>query len=64
MIRYARGRLVRRVSRSIPWVGAVIAIGAIATAIRRKGIFGGTLHTALDATPVVGAVKNAIEAIR
>ena len=61
---YARGRLVRRLSRSVPWIGAVIAIAAMGTAIRRKGFFGGVLHSALDATPGVGAVKNLFEAIR
>jgi hypothetical protein len=61
---YARGRLVRRLSRSIPWIGAVVAIAAIGAAIRRKGLFGGTLDTALDAVPGVGLVKNAVEAIR
>ena len=61
---YARGRLVRRLSRSMPWIGAVVAIVAIGTAMRRKGLFGGALDTALDVTPGVGAVKNAIEAIR
>jgi len=61
---YARGRLTRRLSRSIPWIGAVVAIAAVGTAIRRKGVFGGALDTALDATPVIGAVKNVFEAIR
>jgi len=61
---YARGRLVRRLSRSMPWIGAAVAIAAVGTAIRRKGLFGGALDTALDATPVIGAVKNALEAIR
>ena len=44
---YARGRLVRRLSRSVPWIGAVVAIAAIGTAIRRKGVFGGALDTHL-----------------
>jgi Pre-toxin TG len=61
---YARGRMVRRLSRSMPWIGAVVAIAAIGTAIRRKGLFGGALDTALDVMPGVGAVKNAFEAIR
>jgi hypothetical protein len=61
---YARGRIVRRLVRSVPWVGAVVAIAAIGTAIQRKGLFGGALDTALDATPGVGFVKNAFEAIR
>jgi hypothetical protein len=61
---YARGRIVRRLVRSVPWVGAVVAVAAIGTAIQRKGLFGGALDTALDATPGVGFVKNAFEAIR
>lgn len=61
---YARGRVVRRLVRSVPWVGVVVAIAAIGTAIQRKGLFGGALDTALDATPGVGFVKNAVEAIR
>jgi hypothetical protein len=61
---YARGRLVRRFSRSLPWIGAVVAIAAAGTAIRRKGLVGGSFDTALNATPWLGAVKNAVEAIR
>ena len=61
---YARGRIVRRLTRSIPWIGAAVAVLTVGAAIRRKGLFGGTLDTALDATPWLGAVKNAAEAIR
>jgi hypothetical protein len=61
---YARGRVIRRLSRSMPWIGGVVAIAAIGAAVRRKGLFGGALDTALDATPGVGAVKNVFEAIR
>ena len=61
---YARGRVVRRLSRSLPWVGAIVALAAAGTAIRRKGLFGGAVDSALDATPFVGALKNAVEAVR
>ena len=61
---YARGRLIRRLSRSMPWIGAAVAIAAVGAAVRRKGIVAGALDTALDATPGVGAVKNVIETIR
>jgi len=56
---YARARLVRRLSRSMPWIGGLVAIAAIGTAIRRKGLIGGAVDTALDVIPGVGAVKNA-----
>ena len=61
---YARGRLTRRLSRSMPWIGAVVALAAIGAAIRRKGLVGGAIDTALDATPGIGAVKNVFEAMR
>jgi len=61
---YARGRVIRRLSRSMPWIGGLVAIAAVGAAVRRKGLFRGTLDTALDAIPGIGAVKNAAEAIR
>jgi hypothetical protein len=63
-VRYGQLRLGRRLSRSLPWVGAAIALMAVGTAIRRKGIVGGTVDTALNALPVVGAAKNVAEAFR
>jgi len=48
----------------MPWIGAVVALAAMGTAIRRKGLIGGAVDTALDAMPGIGAVKNAFEAIR
>jgi hypothetical protein len=50
--------------RSMPWIGGAIALVTLGSAIRRKGMFGGTLDTALDCIPFVGAVKNLAEAGR
>lgn len=61
---YVRGRLIRRLTRSVPWIGAAVAVLTVGAAIRRKGAFGGVVDTALDAMPGVSAVKNAIEAVR
>ncbi len=47
--------------RTIPWLGAVVALMTLGSAIRRKGLFGGALDTALDFTPVVGTMKNMAE---
>ena len=48
---YGRLRLTRRLSgrlsRSLPWVGALLAVVAVAGAIRRKGLLGGTLREEL-----------------
>ena len=61
---YGSARLARRFSRSIPLLGAAIALFAIRRAVRRKGFVGGVTDSALDATPFVGAAKNVYEAIR
>ena len=57
-------RLSRRLSRSLPWVGAVIAVATVASTIRRKGVISGTIDTGLNAIPFVGATKNVIELAR
>ena len=45
----------------MPIVGTAVAVAYLAHSVRRKGLFGGLAHTALDALPVVGTVKNGIE---
>lgn len=62
--RYATRRISRRLMRSMPWIGGLIALAAVGSSIRRKGMLRGTVDTALDFTPVVGTVKNVAEAIR
>jgi hypothetical protein len=59
--RYAGRKLTRRLTRSVPWIGAVIALATLGSAMRRKGVFGGAVDTALDMIPFVGGVKNLAE---
>lgn len=61
---YAGRKLGRRLSRSIPWIGAFIALATIGGAIRRKGIVRGAIHSGLDAIPFVGGAKNLAEVVR
>jgi hypothetical protein len=61
---FATRRLARRLSRSVPFVGSLIAAFTLAGAIRRKGVLGGAVDTLLDFTPFVGAVKNVMEVRR
>lgn len=58
---YATRRATRKLVRAVPWLGAVIALATLGSAIKRKGWFGGALDTALDFTPVVGTIKNMAE---
>ena len=57
-------RLSRRVSRSLPFIGAAIAVATVVATMRRKGVISGAIDTALNAVPFVGAGKNAIEVVR
>jgi hypothetical protein len=61
---YAGRKLARRLTRSIPWIGAAIALATLGSAIRRKGWVRGALHSGLDAIPFVGGAKNLAEAAR
>jgi hypothetical protein len=61
---YATRTLTRRLTRSIPYIGAVVAIATLGSAIRRKGWVRGAIHSGLDAIPFVGAAKNLAEVAR
>ena len=61
---YAERRLTRKLYRSVPWIGGVLALLTVGRAIRRKGFLGGTVDTALDFIPFVGGAKNLAEAGR
>ncbi len=61
---YGRARLAKRLGRSVPLLGAVLAFFAVRQAIRRKGFVRGVADTALDATPGVGTAKNLYEIAR
>lgn len=63
-LRYGERRLKRRIARSLPWIGTIVAIATLGSAIRRKGLFRGSLNSALDAIPFVGGAKNIAEVYR
>jgi hypothetical protein len=62
--RWAGARFSRRLARSIPYVGAVVAIATLGATMRRKGMVGGLADTAINSIPFVGAAKNVIEVAR
>ncbi len=53
--------IAKRVAKSIPYVGTVMAIGLVGYDIKKKGVVKGVLNSGLDAIPFVGLGKNAIE---
>ena len=62
-VRYGKKRLVRKMMRAVPYLGGVVAIVTLGSAVRRKGVMRGSLHSALDAIPYVGGMKNVVEAL-
>ena len=63
-VQYGQRKLARRLGRSLPWLGAALALVTIGSAIRRKGLLGGTLDAALNSIPFVGGLKNVAEVVR
>jgi putative toxin of predicted polymorphic toxin system len=61
---YASRRIARRLYRSMPWIGSLVAIATIGSVLRRKGVVRGTMDTALNFIPFVGGAKNVAEAMR
>jgi hypothetical protein len=64
LVRWGGARLSRRLTREVPFIGALVALATIGATVRRKGFFGGLIDTGLNATPFVGAAKNAAEIVR
>lgn len=64
VMRWGGMRVARRLSKSVPYVGAVIAVATIGATMRRKGLIRGALDAGLNATPFVGAAKLALESAR
>ena len=61
LVRYGGARLSRKMRRSVPILGTLIAVATVGATIRRKGVISGTLDTGLNAVPLVGTLKNAVE---
>jgi len=54
-------QIVKRGAKMLPFGGTVIAIGLVGHDIRRKGVVKGVVNSGIDAIPVVGLAKNAVE---
>jgi hypothetical protein len=64
IVRYGQRRLVRKMIRAVPYLGGLVAIATIGSAMRRKGAVRGVVHTAFDMIPWIGGAKNAAELVR
>ena len=51
----------KRLAKMVPFGGTVVAVVLIGDDIRRKGVVKGSINSGLDAIPVLGIAKNAVE---
>ena len=54
-------QVAKRAAKMLPFGGTVVAIGLVGDDIRRKGVVKGVINSGLDAVPVLGLAKNAVE---
>jgi len=54
-------QVAKRVAKSVPYVGTVMAIGLVGYDIKRKGVVKGIANAGLDAIQFVGLGKNVVE---
>lgn len=54
-------QVAKRVAKSVPYLGSVLAIGLVGYDIKKKGVVKGVINSGLDAIPLVGMAKNMVE---
>lgn len=54
-------QVVKRGAKMLPFGGTFLAIGLVGHDIKKKGVVKGVINSGIDAIPVVGLAKNAVE---
>ena len=54
-------QIAKRVAKTIPFGGSVVAIALVGNDIKNKGFLKGVVNSGLDAIPFVGLAKNGVE---
>lgn len=54
-------QVAKRVAKSVPLGGSVVAIALVGSDIKNKGVVKGLVNSGIDAIPIVGLAKNAVE---
>lgn len=63
LLRAGGWQVAKRLARSLPFGGSLIAIALVGSDISRKGVVRGVLNSGIDAIPFVGLAKNGIELV-
>ncbi len=56
-------QVAKRVAKTIPFGGTVVAIALVGSDIKNKGVVKGIVNSGIDAIPFVGLAKNAVELV-
>ena len=54
-------QIAKRGAKMLPFGGTIIVVGLVGHDIRRKGVVKGLVNSGIDAIPIVGFAKNAVE---
>lgn len=57
-------QVVKRAAKTIPFGGTAVALFLVGSDIKKKGLVGGVINSGIDAIPIVGLAKNAVELFR
>jgi hypothetical protein len=57
-------QVAKRAARMLPLGGTVVVVALVGHDIKKKGVVRGVINSGLDAIPVLGFTKNAIELFR
>jgi hypothetical protein len=57
-------QIVKRAAKMLPFGGTLVVVGLVGHDIKKKGVVGGVINSGLDAVPVLGFAKNAVELVR
>lgn len=57
-------QVAKRVAKTIPFGGTVVAVVLVGSDIKSKGVVNGIINSSIDAIPFVGLAKNAVEFAR
>lgn len=57
-------QIAKRLAKSLPFGGTVVAVVLVGSDIRAKGVVNGLINSGIDAIPFVGLAKNGIEIVR
>lgn len=57
-------QVVKRAAKAVPLGGTAVAVVLVGSDIRNKGVVRGLVNSSIDAIPLIGLAKNAVELVR